>query len=114
MQLGGALNGYLIAWLRLPSLTVTLATLALFRGIAQILLGDHSIQDMPQWFFGVDRYIIAGTPIPASLCAIFLLLAVIFGAGAAQDRAWPLHLRHRHQRAGGVFCRCARQSASSC
>jgi rhamnose transport system permease protein len=76
--LGGALNGYLIAWLRLPSLTVTLATLALYRGVAQILLGDHSIQDMPPWFFGVDRYIIAGTPIPASFI-FFLLLAVIFG-----------------------------------
>ena len=74
---GGALNGYLIAWLNLPSLTVTLATLALFRGIAQILLGDHSIQDMPQWLFGIDRYFIAGTPIPFEF-VLFLILAVIF------------------------------------
>jgi rhamnose transport system permease protein len=77
-SLGGALNGYLVAWLGLPSLTVTLATLALYRGVAQILLGDYSIQDMPAWFFGVDRFFIAGTPIPLEF-VFLLLLAVLLG-----------------------------------
>lgn len=76
--LAGAMNGVLVAYLGLPSLTVTLATLALYRGIAQILLGDHSIQNMPQWFFGIDRVTIPGTHIPAPF-VIFLLLAVILG-----------------------------------
>ena len=76
--LGGALNGVLVAYLGLPSLTVTLGTLALYRGVAQILLGDHSIQAMPQWFFGIDRVTIPGTLIPAPF-AIFLLLALLLG-----------------------------------
>lgn len=74
--LGGAFNGLLVAYLGLPSLVVTLGTLALYRGIAQILLGDYSIQDMPKWFFGLDRYTLAGTPIPVPF-VIFLVLALI-------------------------------------
>ena len=37
--LGGAFNGLLVAYLGLPSLVVTLGTLALYRGIAQSLVG---------------------------------------------------------------------------
>lgn len=75
--LGGALNGYLVAWLGLPSLTVTLATLALYRGVAQILLGDYSVQNMPAWFFGVDRLYIAGTPVPLVIVGLVLLAFAI-------------------------------------
>lgn len=75
--LGGTFNGIFITWLGLPSLTVTLATMALYRGIAQILLGDHSIQQMPQWFFGIDRVTIPGSYIPAPFL-IFLALALVF------------------------------------
>ena len=63
----GALNGWLIARLRLPALAVTLATLALYRGLAQILLGDHSLSQFPQWFVGIDRVTVPGTPIPIVL-----------------------------------------------
>jgi rhamnose transport system permease protein len=76
--LAGGLNGLLVAYLRLPWLTVTLGTLALYRGIAQILLGVHSIQDFPEWFIGIDKITIPGTQIPAPF-VIFLLLALIFG-----------------------------------
>jgi rhamnose transport system permease protein len=72
----GALNGFFVAVLGLPSLTVTIATMALYRGVAQILLGDHSIQKFPAWFLGIDRRVIPGTPIPAPFL-IFLGLAVI-------------------------------------
>jgi len=74
----GALNGWLIARLRLPSLTVTLATLALYRGLAQILLGDHSLSQFPQWFVGIDRVTVPGTSIPIVL-VIFFVFAVILG-----------------------------------
>jgi rhamnose transport system permease protein len=75
--LAGAFNGIFVTRLGLPSLTVTLATMALYRGIAQILLGDHSIQQMPQWFFGIDRVTIPGSYIPAPFL-IFLGLALVF------------------------------------
>src|SRR4051812_44859265 len=45
----GLLNGLFITRLRLPSLTVTLGTLALYRGVAQVLLGDSSIGHFPEW-----------------------------------------------------------------
>lgn len=69
----GLFNGLLVTRLGLPSLTVTLGTLALYRGIAQILMGDHSIAGFPDWFLGADYVKIGGiVPLPLIL---FCLLA---------------------------------------
>lgn len=76
--LGGYVNGILVARFGLPSLAVTLATLALYRGIAQILLGDHSIQDFPAYFLGIDRTMLPGTSIPIPF-VLFGATAVILG-----------------------------------
>jgi len=43
----GAFNGLLVTWLNLPSLLATLGTLAMFRGIAYMLLGANSINTFP-------------------------------------------------------------------
>jgi rhamnose transport system permease protein len=78
LLLGGLLglfNGLLIAGFRLPSLTVTLGTFALYRGIAQILLGDQSISRFPEWFVGMDYRMIGPVPLPL---LIFLTLAILF------------------------------------
>ncbi len=40
--LGGALNGFLIARVKLPALVTTLGTYAFYRGIAYVLLGDQA------------------------------------------------------------------------
>jgi rhamnose transport system permease protein len=73
----GALNGWLITRLRLPALTVTLATLALYRGLAQILLGDHSLSKFPEWFVGIDRVTVPGTPIPIVLIIYFVFALIL-------------------------------------
>jgi rhamnose transport system permease protein len=73
----GAFNGWMITRLRLPSLTVTLGTLALYRGLAQVLVGDHSIGEFPDWFTGID-YVKVGNLLPVPLL-IFLTAAVMFG-----------------------------------
>lgn len=70
----GLFNGLLIAGLGLPSLTVTLGTLALYRGLSQVLLGDHSIGEWPEWFIGVDRRMVGIVPMPL---IVLLVLAVI-------------------------------------
>ena len=44
----GLLNGFLIAYVGLPSLAVTIGTLALFRGIAVGLLGTKAVTDFDQ------------------------------------------------------------------
>src|SRR4029450_4614594 len=49
---GGLLNGLLVTRVGLPSLVVTLGTLALFRGMALIVLGPRGISDFPPEFTG--------------------------------------------------------------
>jgi rhamnose transport system permease protein len=71
----GLANGLLVARLRLPSLTVTLGTFALYRGIAQILVGEQSISGFPEWFVGIDRRYLGPLPLPL---AVFLGLALLF------------------------------------
>lgn len=73
----GGINGLVVARLGLPSLVVTLATMALYRGLAQVLLGDHSVS-LPSWFTGIERVTIAGTLLPVPL-VFFLGLAVALG-----------------------------------
>jgi rhamnose transport system permease protein len=75
----GLINGLIVIKLGLPSLVVTLATLALYRGITQVMLGDSVVADYPESFIGFDqRLIIGGTPgLPAPL-ALFFVAALIF------------------------------------
>jgi rhamnose transport system permease protein len=74
----GALNGALVTRLGLPSLAVTIGTLALYRGLAYVILGDEAVADFPteftDWGFGT----FAGTQIP-NPTIVFVVLAVIFG-----------------------------------
>lgn len=71
----GAINGLMVIGLQLPSIIVTIGTLTLYRGLAQIIAGDKSIR-VPEWFIGVDRIMIAGIPLPV---VIFALLAIVLG-----------------------------------
>ncbi len=72
----GLVNGLMVALLRLPSLTVTLGTLALYRGLAHAIVGDHAIGGFPEWFTGID-YRYAG-PFPMPLI-VFAVLATSAG-----------------------------------
>jgi len=73
----GALNGYLIAHLGLPSLAVTIGTLALFRGLAVGLLGTTAVTDFPDSWTDLATNEIGGTGIPLVMIA-FVVLAVAF------------------------------------
>ena len=46
----GALNGFLVAGMGLPSIVVTIGTMSLFRGIAYIVLGDQAFTGYPAGF----------------------------------------------------------------
>src|SRR3954469_4174516 len=48
----GAVNGFLVTGLGLPSLAVTIGTLALYRGLAFVVLGDSAVADFPFNFTG--------------------------------------------------------------
>src|SRR5215472_15115037 len=73
----GTLNGFLIVRFGLPSLAVTIGTLALFRGFAYVLLGDKAIADFPPEYTSFGIGVVPGTFIPSPF-ALFIILAVIF------------------------------------
>jgi rhamnose transport system permease protein len=72
----GLLNGALVTRLGLPSLVVTIGSLALFRGLAYVVLGDQAVSSFPASFTNLGFGTIAGTEIPWS-GLIFAILAII-------------------------------------
>jgi rhamnose transport system permease protein len=73
----GAVNGLFVTVFGLPSLAVTIGTLALYRGLAYVVLGDKAVSDYPDaWTSN------AISPIPGLTIPWFILLvaalAVIF------------------------------------
>ncbi len=74
---GGALNGYFISKVGLPSLVVTLATLIGFRGLARVLVEDRGITDFPDWFDRLGQQGLVG-PIPLAIIAFFVLFAILY------------------------------------
>ncbi len=76
--LAGYINGLLVTRLGLPSLVVTIGSLALFRGLAYVVLGDQAVSSFPTSFTNLGFSMIPGTEIPWS-GLIFAILAVIFG-----------------------------------
>jgi rhamnose transport system permease protein len=73
----GAFNGLMVTRLGLPSLAVTIGTLALFRGLAFVVIGDDSITSFPGVW--TDRAFgnFAGSWIPNTM-VLFAILAVVF------------------------------------
>jgi len=76
--LAGLVNGLLITRIKLPVLVVTLATFALYRGIAYVLLGDQAARGYPAAFTYLGQGKIGGTPVPFSML-LFGVLALVFG-----------------------------------
>jgi rhamnose transport system permease protein len=76
--LAGALNGFLVTRLGLPSLAVTIGTLAMYRGLAFVILGDEAVADFPASYTRYGTTPIPGTSIPYPI-ALFAVLAVVFG-----------------------------------
>lgn len=73
----GAFNGFLVTVVGLPSLAVTIGTLALFRGIAVGLLGTTAITEFPEEWTDLAKANIPGTPIPVIMIP-FAVLAIVF------------------------------------
>ena len=71
----GLFNALLIIGLQLPSIIVTIGTLTLYRGLAQIIAGDKSIR-VPDWFIGINNVLVGGVPVPVF---IFVVLSIILG-----------------------------------
>ncbi|WP_211588785.1 ABC transporter permease [Allorhizocola rhizosphaerae] len=73
----GAVNGLFITGFGLPSLAVTIGTLALYRGLAYVVLGDRAVSDYPQTWTTAAIKPIPGTTIPWVILVV-AALAVVF------------------------------------
>jgi rhamnose transport system permease protein len=74
----GAVNGFFVTVLGLPSLAVTIGTLALYRGLAFVVLGDSAVADFPAVYTDWVTGTIGTSPIPNVLILI-VVLAAVFG-----------------------------------
>ena len=74
----GMVNGFLVTRLALPSIVVTIGTMSLFRGIAQVVLGDQVINKYPAGLTTIGQsYLVKWPPLPYSF-VLFLAAAVVF------------------------------------
>lgn len=74
----GAVNGFLVSVAGLPSLAVTIGTLALYRGLAFVVLGDQAVTSFPRAITTGLQAKIGDTGIPVWIIPV-ALLAIIFG-----------------------------------
>jgi rhamnose transport system permease protein len=58
----GFFNGLLITRVRVPPLIMTLATLALYRGLAEGMSQARSVRGYPEWFFVLGQGEVLGVP----------------------------------------------------
>ena len=94
--LAGALNGAIIVFIGLPSLVVTIGTLALYRGIAQIMLKERGVTGFPDWYQEIGFGTVGNTPIPWSAVIFVAFFAGLRGVPACQLPR-PGAVRHRQQ-----------------
>jgi rhamnose transport system permease protein len=61
-SVGGFLNGLIITRFRVPPLIATLATLALYRGLAEGISQAQSVRGYPAWFLSIGQGNLFGVP----------------------------------------------------
>jgi rhamnose transport system permease protein len=71
----GAFNGFMVSYVGLSSLVVTLAGLIGYRGLARVLLESRSVGNYPEWFDRLGQQPLVG-PLPLSILIFFVLLVI--------------------------------------
>ena len=78
--LAGLGNGFIITRFKVPPLIATLATLALYRGLAEGISQARSVRGYPEWFFFFGQGEILGVPVQLWLLGICTAIsAVVLG-----------------------------------
>lgn len=70
----GFFNGLLITRLRVPPLIMTLATLALYRGLAEGISQARSVRGYPEWFFVLGQKDMFGVPTQLWILAVAIVI----------------------------------------
>ena len=79
--LAGFVNGLVITRLKVPPLIMTIATLALYRGLAEGISQAHSVRGYPEWFYVLGQGDVFGVPTQLWSCSSLIVIA-----GVALDR----------------------------
>ncbi len=74
----GFINGFLVTKLGLGSLAVTIGTLALYRGVANGIIGENTVSEFPEFWtsFGFDTF---GTTFMPKTLPMIIIFGIIFG-----------------------------------
>ncbi len=75
--LGGVANGIIITRFRVPPLIATLATLALYRGLAEGISQAQSVRGYPTWFLSLGQGNLLGIPVQLWLLAVVVIIAIV-------------------------------------
>ena len=75
--LAGFVNGLIITRFSVPPLIATLATLALYRGLAEGISQARSVRGYPEWFFELGQGELLGVPVQLWI----FIIAVAIAAG---------------------------------
>lgn len=77
----GFLNGMVITRVKVPPLIMTIATLALYRGLAEGISQARSVRGYPEWFYFIGQENLFGVP-----AQLWLLLIAIVVSAIVLDR----------------------------
>lgn len=73
--LAGFVNGWFITRVKVPPLIMTLASLALFRGLAEGISQARSVRGYPEWFFQLGQGEVFGVPTQLWILLVAIVLA---------------------------------------
>jgi rhamnose transport system permease protein len=79
--LAGFVNGLVITRIKVPPLIMTIATLALYRGLAEGISQAHSVRGYPDWFYFLGQGSVLGVP-----TQLLVLVVLTIVAGVVLDR----------------------------
>lgn len=73
----GLVNGLIITRFRVPPLIATLATLALYRGLAEGISQARSVRGYPEWFFVLGQGDVLGVPTQLWILGLLTIVAAV-------------------------------------
>ena len=108
--LAGFVNGLVITRVKVPPLIMTIATLALYRGLAEGVSQARSVRGYPEWFYFLGQGSVFGVP---TQLLVLIVLIVDRGRRARPHDLWPHALRDRRERDGGALLGSAGRSGET-
>lgn len=72
----GLFNGVMTAYVGLPALAVTIGTLALYRGLALVVIGDRAVASFPEYATSYVTSTFGNSGIPSLLVPLVILIVV--------------------------------------